>query len=49
VEKPNVLVSLAGPVLEIVKTGRDIFPGGQCEVFYVGKVTAPQSIECQDG
>lgn len=41
VDKPNMLVSLAGPVLEIVKKGRDIFPGGQCEVFYAGTVTAP--------
>ena len=42
VEKPNVLVSLAGPVLELLKKGRDIFPGGECEVFYAGSVAAPK-------
>lgn len=41
VEKPSVLTSLAGPVLELLKQARDLFDGGRCEVFYAGSV-APQ-------
>jgi AsmA protein len=42
VEKPNVLTSIAGPVLRLLKKGRDLFPGGQCEVFYAGSVAPPK-------
>lgn len=42
VEKPNILKSLAGPALKLLKKGRDLFPGGECEVFYAGSVTPPQ-------
>jgi uncharacterized protein involved in outer membrane biogenesis len=42
VEKPNVLKSLAGPVLKLLKKGRDLFPGGECDVFYVGSVAPPK-------
>jgi AsmA protein len=41
VEKPGVLKSLAGPALKLLKKGRDIFPGGECEVFYAGSVAPP--------
>jgi hypothetical protein len=42
VEKPNILKSLAGPVLKLLKKGRDLFPGGECDVFYAGSVAAPK-------
>ncbi|HTF13876.1 MAG TPA: AsmA family protein [Burkholderiales bacterium] len=42
VEKPSVLRSLTGPVLKLFKTGRDFFPGGECEVFYAGSVAPPK-------
>lgn len=42
VEKPNILKSLAGPALKLLKKGRDLFPGGECEVFYAGSVTPPK-------
>jgi AsmA protein len=42
VEKPSVLMSLAGPVLELLKKGRDLFPAGECEVFYAGSVAPPK-------
>ncbi len=42
VEKPNILASLAGPALKLLKKGRDIFPGGECEVFYAGLVSPPK-------
>jgi AsmA protein len=42
VEKPNVLMSLAGPALNLLKEARDIFTGGKCEVFYTGSVPAPK-------
>jgi uncharacterized protein involved in outer membrane biogenesis len=42
VEQPNVLKSLAGPVLKLYKWGRSLFPGGECEVFYTGSVAGPK-------
>ncbi|MCR4302393.1 MAG: AsmA family protein [Sulfuricaulis sp.] len=42
VEKPNILKSIAGPALKLLKKGRDLFPGGECEVFYAGSVTPPK-------
>ncbi len=42
VEKPSVLASLAGPALKLLKKGRDIFPGGKCDVFYAGSVAPPK-------
>ncbi len=42
VEQPSVLKSLAGPVQKLFKMGRDLFPGGECEVFYTGSVAPPK-------
>jgi hypothetical protein len=42
VEKPNVLISLAGPALNLLKQARDLFTDGKCEVFYTGSVPAPK-------
>jgi len=42
VEKPNILVSLAGPALKLLKKGRKLFPGGECEVVYAGSVAPPK-------
>jgi AsmA protein len=42
VEKLSVLKSLAGPAIKLLKKGRDLFPGGECEVFYTGSVTPPK-------
>ena len=42
VEKPNVLESLAGPALRLLKKGNELLGGGRCEVFYAGSVTAPK-------
>jgi AsmA protein len=44
VEKPNVLASLAGPVLHLLRKAGDLLPGsgGKCEVFYNGSVAAPK-------
>jgi uncharacterized protein involved in outer membrane biogenesis len=42
VEQPSVLSSLTGPVLRLLKKGRNLFPGGECEVFYSGSVTPPK-------
>jgi len=42
VEKPNILKSLTGPALRLLKKGRDLFPGGECEVFYAGSVAPPK-------
>ena len=42
VEKPSMLKSLTGPVRKLLKTGRGLFPGGECEVFYAGSVAPPK-------
>ena len=41
VEKPSVLMSLAGPALNLLKQAKDLFTDGKCEVFYTGSVPAP--------
>jgi uncharacterized protein involved in outer membrane biogenesis len=42
VEKPNILTSLAGPALSLLKQGKDLLPGGECERFYSGSVAPPR-------
>ncbi len=42
VQPPSVLNSLTGPVRKLLQMGRDLFPGGECEVFYAGSVTPPK-------
>ncbi len=42
VEPPSFLKTLAGPVRKLYQMGRDLFPGGECEVFYTGSVAPPQ-------
>lgn len=41
-EKPNLLKSLAGPALRLLKKGSELFLGAECEVFYAGSVAAPK-------
>ncbi|MGB5079219.1 MAG: AsmA family protein [Burkholderiales bacterium] len=42
VQNPNILRSLAGPALGLLKKGWDLLPGGKCEVFYAGSVAPPK-------
>jgi uncharacterized protein involved in outer membrane biogenesis len=42
VEQPSILKSLTGPVRKLIKMGRDLFPGGECEMFYEGSVAPPK-------
>jgi uncharacterized protein involved in outer membrane biogenesis len=42
VEKPSFVVSLAGPVLRLLKEGSDLLSGGHCDVFYAGSVATPK-------
>ena len=42
VEKPSVLMSLAGPALNLLKQAGNLFTDGTCEVFYRGSVPAPK-------
>lgn len=41
VEKPRVLTSIAGPMLNLYRRTRRLFPSAPCEVFYSGSVAAP--------
>jgi AsmA protein len=42
VEKPNLLASLAGPALRLLKKGRELLGDDRCDVFYAGTVAAPK-------
>ena len=42
VEKSNVLKSVAGPALKLLKQTREVLRGGSCDVFYAGSVAPPQ-------
>lgn len=42
VDQPSVLKTLTGPVQKLLKMGRELFPGGECEVFYAGSVAPPK-------
>lgn len=42
IEQPKILRSLTGPAITLLKKGRDLFPGGKCEVFYAGSVAPPK-------
>jgi AsmA protein len=42
VEKPNVLISLAGPALHLIRKASHALGGGRCEVFYSGSLPPPQ-------
>lgn len=39
-EKPNILVSLSGPALQLFKQGKEALTGEKCDVFYKGSVEA---------
>ncbi len=44
VEQPNIVKSVAGPVLKLLEKGRGLLPGGsdECRVIYAGSVAAPR-------
>jgi len=42
VEKPNIAASVVGPALRLLKKGRELLTGGQCDVYYAGSVAAPK-------
>jgi AsmA protein len=42
VEKVSIFKSVTGPALTLLKKGRELFPGGECEVFYAGTVAPPK-------
>ena len=42
VEKPNILTSITGPAVKLLKKGAELFPGGKCDVFYAGSVAPPK-------
>ena len=41
IDKPNPITTLTGPALRLLKKGRQLFSGAQCNVFYAGSVAAP--------
>lgn len=43
VEKPSILTSLSGPVVNLIEKARDLLPGKDpCEAFYSGSVAPPK-------
>jgi AsmA protein len=41
-EKPSALKSVTGPVVGLLKKVGNLFPGGECKVFYAGSVASPK-------
>jgi hypothetical protein len=41
VERPNILTSLAGPALRLLRQAKSLL-GGKCDVFYAGSVAPPR-------
>ncbi len=41
IERPNVLVAVTGPMLDLVKRGVRAITGGDCETFYTGSMPHP--------
>ena len=42
VENPSTLKALSGPVVKLLKQVGNLFPGGECQVFYAGVVAVPK-------
>lgn len=42
VDAPNIIRSLSGPMVNLVKKGMDLMSIGDCEVFYAGSVPPPK-------
>jgi AsmA protein len=42
VEKPSLLGSMTGPVVNLYRSARHVFPSAPCEPFYSGSVAAPK-------
>lgn len=42
VEQPNIFTSLAGPAIKLLKKGRKLLLGGECNVIYTGTVVSPR-------
>ncbi len=41
IERPNVLIAAAGPLLDFIKRGVRKITGADCEVFYTGSISQP--------
>jgi hypothetical protein len=44
VDKPNVVIAIAGPAMHLINKAKHLVGAGQhCEVFYTGSLPAPQA------
>ncbi len=41
VDTPNFLIALAGPLMDILKKGAELFTDKECDPFYTGRVAPP--------
>jgi AsmA protein len=41
VQQPSIIKSVAGPVLKLLKKGKKLLSGDECQVIYTGSVLAP--------
>jgi AsmA protein len=42
VDKPNIIQSLSGPAIKLLKKGKNVLTGTECDVFYTGSVAPPK-------
>jgi AsmA protein len=42
VDKPNIIQSLSGPAIKLLKKGKNVLTGTECDVFYTGSVEPPK-------
>jgi AsmA protein len=41
ITKPHLITSIAGPLVNLFKRARGVFPKGRCEAFYSGSLAPP--------
>jgi hypothetical protein len=42
VDKPNVVIALAGPAMHLLNQAKHLVGAGHCQPFYTGSLPAPQ-------
>lgn len=49
IERPNFLVAVTGPMLDVIKRGVQAITDADCEIFYAGSISHPQESRSDTG